>query len=164
MVIYIHASSTLIIPHFIHFIRFIHVFIYVYASWSSLNCAQSCNDCDGSRSAANVKRKAYLREDDGSGCFDLHEDCFERAIDGGCKSFEGHMFKGCRRSCKHCKPNAPDAEVEELHSGIVTQSPVSASATDEGEDNEDDDEDTCYDKLPHCKDIVRVEGCEKNKA
>jgi len=142
--------------------RVIHGQCDRYPVWSSQNCAKSCGDCDGSRSAANLKRREYLRKDDGSGCFDLHEDCFERAMDGGCKGFDTYMFKGCRRSCKKCQPNEPDLEVDSIHTSLLTQDSAPVPFTEVAEKKEENTRE-CKDLISHCDDIVRLEGCEKNK-
>ena len=142
---------------FIH--SFIHSFIHTYR-YTSRNCAHSCRDCNGKRSAAILKETEYLLLDDGSGCVDMHADCFERIRDGGCLQNDPYMTHDCRRSCRLCQPKTtPDARVEEAHHFsqmlLQQQGDMSASRYIESE--------TCIDLSPSCRSLKRKNGCEKEK-
>lgn len=126
-------------------------YIFFLVRWISQNCAKSCGDCDGKRSAAVLKETAFLLQDDGSGCVDLHADCFERIRDGKCETFEVHMTTGCRRSCRLCSPLTPDPDVEEAHNQYFRR----LGRQDRG--------DVCSDRRPDCRTIKRENGCDNAK-
>ena len=126
--------------------------------WTSRNCALSCNDCDGKRSAAILKETEYLLQDDGDGCMDLNADCFERIRHGSCLRGDPYMVRECRRSCRFCEPDQIDPDVEQAH--FFSQM---LSAQERGDTESYVDMDVCIDLVPHCRSFKRKNGCEKEK-